>query len=78
MFILYSNYYCLGCATLGYRLVYMEKQDRIEGLAVMNDYIDRLPWYKKDRLGWPIETCKGSTIKSFIRIVCQNIRKITG
>ena len=39
---------------------------------------DRLPWYRKDRLGWPIETWKDRPVASFIRIVCQNIRKITG
>lgn len=43
----------------------------------MGDY-DHLPWYRKDRLGWPIETVKSKPIKAFIRIVCQNIRKITG
>lgn len=37
-----------------------------------------LSWWKKDRLGWPIETFKNKPIKSFLRIVCQNIRKITG
>lgn len=43
----------------------------------MNSYND-LPWWKKDRLGWPIETYKNKKFKSFIRLVCQNIRKITG
>ncbi len=32
----------------------------------------------KDKLGWPIEYWKSRPILSFIRIVCQNIRKITG
>jgi hypothetical protein len=35
-----------------------------------------LPWWRKDALGWPIETFKGKPVKSAIRIVCQNIRKI--
>ena len=35
-----------------------------------------LPWYRKDKLGWPIETYKGKPFKSLIRIVCQNIRKV--
>jgi hypothetical protein len=37
-----------------------------------------LPWYRKDKLGWPIETYKGNKFRSFIRLVFQNIRKITG
>ena len=37
-----------------------------------------LPWWHKDKLGWPIETFKGKPVKSAIRIICQNIRKITG
>ena len=36
------------------------------------------PWWCRDRLGWPIETFKGKPVKSAIRIICQNIRKITG
>jgi hypothetical protein len=30
----------------------------------------------KDALGWPIETFKGKPVKSAIRIICQNIRKV--
>lgn len=37
-----------------------------------------LPWWKKDRFGWPIESIKGQRFNSFMRIICQNIRKITG
>lgn len=37
-----------------------------------------LPWWRKDRYGWPIETYIGKPVKSAIRILCQNIRKITG
>lgn len=39
---------------------------------------DKLRWWKKDRFGWPIETYRGKPFKSFIRLVFQNIRKITG
>ena len=35
-----------------------------------------LPWWQKDRLGWPIETFENKPIKSAIRIICQNIRKL--
>lgn len=35
-----------------------------------------LPWWRKDTLGWPIETFKGKPVKSAIRIICQNIRKV--
>jgi hypothetical protein len=28
------------------------------------------------RPGWPIETFKGKPVKSAIRIICQNIRKV--
>ena len=34
------------------------------------------PWYKLDKLGWPIETFKGKPIKSFLRIIIQNFRKL--
>jgi hypothetical protein len=35
-----------------------------------------LQWWRKDALGWPIETFKGKPVKSAIRIICQNIRKV--
>jgi len=35
-----------------------------------------LPWWRKDALGWPIETFKGKPVNSAIRIICQNIRKV--
>jgi len=35
-----------------------------------------LPWWHKDALGWPIESFKGKPVKSAIRIICQNIRKV--
>lgn len=35
-----------------------------------------LPWWRKDALGWPIETFKGKPVESAIRIICQNIRKV--
>jgi hypothetical protein len=36
------------------------------------------PWWRKDKLGWPIELNRDRHVHNFIRIVCQNIRKITG
>lgn len=39
-------------------------------------FVKDLPWYRKNKLGWPIETYKNKPFKSFIRIICQNIRKI--
>jgi hypothetical protein len=36
----------------------------------------RLPWWRKDALGWPIEIFKSKPVKSAIRIICQNIRKV--
>lgn len=38
----------------------------------------RLPWWRRDNHGWPIERYMGRPVKSFVRMVCQNIRKITG
>lgn len=41
--------------------------------------IDRvMPWWRTDRDGRPIETFMGRPIQSFVRIVLQNLRKITG
>lgn len=37
----------------------------------------KYPWWRKDRYGWPIETFKDKPFKSALRIICQNIRKIT-
>lgn len=36
-----------------------------------------MPWWRKDRFGWPIETFKGKPFQSLMRIICQNIRKVT-
>jgi len=38
--------------------------------------IKLLPWWRKDKLGWPIETVKGRYVSNFIRIVMMNIRKL--
>jgi hypothetical protein len=38
----------------------------------------QLRWWKKDKLGWPIETVNGRPISNITRMMCQNIRKITG
>lgn len=37
-----------------------------------------LPWWRMDKHGWPIETYIGKPVKSAVRIICQNIRKVTG
>ncbi len=47
---------------------YLQSMEKIAAMA----------WYRKDKYGWPIELYKGRPITNFIRIVCQNIRKITG
>lgn len=36
----------------------------------------RVPWYKRDEFGRPIETFKGKPFKSAVRIIFQNFRKI--
>lgn len=50
----------------------------MEALAAIEYQSSRkvLPWWRKDALGWPIETFKGKPVKSAIRIICQNIRKV--
>jgi len=50
----------------------------MEALAAIEYQAARkvLPWWRKDALGWPIETFKGKPVKSAIRIICQNIRKV--
>jgi len=40
--------------------------------------ITEIPWWRKDKNGWPIETIKGHPFSAFVRIVCQNIRKVIG
>lgn len=37
---------------------------------------ERLPWWRKDALGWPIETFAGKPVKSALRIIYQNVRKV--
>jgi len=37
-----------------------------------------MPWWRKDKHGWPIETYLGKPVKSAVRIIFQNIRKVTG
>ena len=43
------------------------------------DRMRKCPWYLRDNLGWPIEFdySKGKLYR-WIRIACQNIRKVTG
>ena len=35
-----------------------------------------MPWYMKDKYGYPIEFIKGRS--KFLRIIFQNIRKVIG
>ena len=37
-----------------------------------------LPWWRIDKHGWTIETYSGKPVKSAVRIIFQNIRKVTG
>lgn len=37
---------------------------------------DHLPWWKKNRFGWPIETVENRPVLNFFRIICQNLRKV--
>lgn len=47
-------------------------------IRVWNTPAKKLPWWRTDEWGFPIETYKGRPIRSAIRILIQNIRKITG
>jgi hypothetical protein len=42
----------------------------------MMSEFQHIPWWRKDSLGYPIETYKGKPVKSFFRIVIQNLRKL--
>ncbi len=53
---------------------HLQKIDDGGGLVPLS----RLSWWRKDRFGWPIETYKDRPFKSFVRLVFQNIRKVTG
>jgi len=54
----------------------MNTQTNSEALPLTNCSASSLPWWRKDSLGWPIETFKEKPVKSAIRIICQNIRKV--
>ncbi len=54
---------------------YGEKEDR------WNDYLEHkkqqnMKFYEKDKYGYPIELSINKPFKNFVRLVCQNIRKI--
>ena len=34
--------------------------------------------WRTDKHGWPIETYIGKPVKSAVRIIIQNVRKVTG
>jgi len=40
--------------------------------------IRSLPWWRKDRLGWPIEKIRGGWFTNLLRLAIQNVRKMTG
>lgn len=42
----------------------------------LDQYVDSLPWWAKDKHGWPIELIEDRPMKSLFRIVFQNIRKL--
>ncbi len=44
----------------------------------LKDSVKDAPWYLRDRLGWPIEIFQDRPLKSLLRVLCQNIRKVTG
>ena len=50
--------------------------ERGSGLARPPCSDSSLSWWRKDALGWPIETFKEQPVKSATRIICQNIRKV--
>jgi len=58
----------------------IDKRKRLQCVDINDKLvpISNLPWWKKDKNGWPIETFKGQPLSSLIRIVCQNIRKVIG
>ena len=57
---------------------YLAAHPRQEIPQEMPQPLRKRPWWRKDRLGWPVETFKGKPVKSALRILGQNIRKITG
>lgn len=65
-------FFCLGC--MSPVIKWQNRKTKQRGGCTMKS----LPWYRKDKFGYPIETFKGKPVSSFIRIVCQNIRKIVG
>ncbi len=40
--------------------------------------IDKIQWWRKDKDGWPIEMIIGRPFANFVRLIFQNIRKVTG
>jgi hypothetical protein len=37
---------------------------------------NKLPWWRKDKLGWPIAKFPGRPFLSFISIIVQNVKKL--
>lgn len=35
-----------------------------------------MPWWRKDKYGWPIELTIGQPINNFIRVLCLNLQKL--
>lgn len=65
-----SQAYELSRAVSQYRI---EIQDQMK-----SQRIALMPWWRKDRHGWPITHYPGKPFKSFVRLIFQNVRKITG
>ena len=38
--------------------------------------ISEIPWWRKDRRGWPIVICKNSPIQNALRYIIQNVKKL--
>lgn len=45
---------------------------------VQREIIYQLPWWLKDRKGWPIELVKDKWVQNILRICCMNIKKLAG
>ena len=52
--------------------------DSDEKAEFTNSEIRDLPWWRKDKYGWPIELYTDKPVTNFGRIVLQNLRKSFG
>lgn len=54
------------------------EQNRVELADRRVVPLSSLPWWQKDKYGWPIEIMLNRPVANCLRIICQNIRKVTG